>query len=190
MSLKTRTLIAGGICAAAATGIILIPGAANADTPTPSTTSAAPSAAAAACDRSPWGLRVEGAPADFSGGDRGGDYLWHDASGFHLRVTHKNDNRVVYTGDITSPTPMRIDPVKLEKGDVAQLSADHRTLSFAFADYGHIDGVDFHTDCAPHITATDLNAGDSRLTPDRVYLGRYELHPAQIPFTVHRIDPS
>ncbi len=121
-------------------------------------------------------------------GDRGGDYLWHDATGFHLRVTHKNDNRVVYTGEIVSPTPLRMDPVKLEKGDVAKLSADRRTLTFAFVDYGYVDGVDFHTDCAARITITDLNAGNARLSPNRVYLGRDELHPQQIPFTIHRLD--
>ena len=196
MSRKTLTLIAGGIAAAAATGIILLPSAASttstSDMPSAATASSSspPTPADLTCDRGPWGLRVEGAPVDFSAGDRGGDYLWHDANGFHLRVTHKNDNRVVYTGDVTSPTPMRIEPVKLEKGDVAQLSADHRTLTFAFADYGHIDGVDFHTDCAPHITVTNLNAGNQQLTPDRVYLGRYELHPAQIPFTVHRLNSN
>ena len=184
-----RTVVVGGIAAAGLTAIVLIPSAASAASNDTNTTSApTPTAQQAACDRGPWGLRVEGAPKDFSAGDRGGDYLWHDATGFHLRVTHKNDNRIVYTGDIVSPTPMRIDPVKLEKGDVAQLSADHRTLTFAFADYGHIDGVDFHTDCAPNITVTDLNAGNNRLPTDRVYLGRYELNPANIPFTVHRLD--
>ncbi|MDQ2956016.1 MAG: hypothetical protein M3Y42_03505 [Actinomycetota bacterium] len=183
MYLKTKTLLAGGICTAAA-AIILIPNVANA---TPTASSAAPSAAAAACDRGPWGQRVEGAPADFESGDRGGDYLWHDSSGFHLRVTHKNDNRVVYTGEISSPTPMRIDPVHLEHGDSAQLSADHKSLTFAFADYGHIDGVDFHTDCAPTITTTNLNAGNQKLTTDRVYLGEHKVHPAQVPFTVHRL---
>lgn len=43
---------------------------------------------------------------------------------------------------------MRIDPVHLEAGDVARLSPDHRSLYFAFVNYGHIDGIDFHTDCA------------------------------------------
>jgi hypothetical protein len=188
MSRKLMALIAGAVCASAALGSIVLPGVANAQPAGPAPASSAPSATAQACDRGPWGLRVQGAPADFESGARGGDYLWHDAAGFHLRVTHQDDNRIVYTGDITSPTPMRIDPVKLEKGDVAQLSADHRTLTFAFADYGHIDGVDFHTDCASHLTVTDLNAGNDRLTADRVYLGEYKLHPAQVPFTVRRRD--
>ncbi len=191
-------LVGGGACLAAAAAFI-VPSAASAasttSTPpsasagtTSTTTTAAPSATDLACDRGPWGLRVEGAPKDFDGGDRGGDYLWHDSSGFHLRVTHKNDNRVVYTGQIISPTPLRIDPVKLEKGDVAELSPDHRTLTFAFADYGHIDGVNFHTDCAARVTVTGLNAGNDRLPPNRVYLGRDERHPQQVPFTIHRRD--
>jgi hypothetical protein len=189
MSRKSMTLTAAGICAAAAaTGVLLIPSAAAQSASTSAASSPAPATAAQSCDRGAWQMRIEGAPADFESGARGGDYLWHNASGFHLRVTHKNDNRVVYTGQVTSPTPMRIDPVKLEKGDIAQLSADHRTLTFVFADYGHIDGVDFHTDCAAHITVTNLNAGNSRLSADRVYLGEHKIHPGQVPFTVHRRD--
>ena len=148
---------------------------------------AAVSASATSCDRAPWGLRVQGAPRNFSGGDRGGDYLWHDTTGFHLRVTHRSDDRVVYSGVISSPVPMSMDPVRLEKGDVAKLSTDRRTLVFAFANHGHVDGVNFHTACAAHLTVSRLNAGSARLAPDRVYLGALGLHPHQVPFTVHRI---
>ena len=160
--------------------------AATSAAPSASTASAAPSAAAAACDRGPWADRVQGAPIGFTAGVRGGDYLWHDTTGFHLRVTHRSDGRQVYTGVLTSSAPMRIDPVRLERGDVAKLSADHRSLVFAFADYGHIDGVNFHTDCAASLTVSHLNVGRYALTPDRVYLGATRAHPARIPFTVHR----
>jgi hypothetical protein len=150
-------------------------------------TVAAVSLSPSTCDRAPWGLRVQGAPPDFSGGDRGGDYLWHDTSGFHLRVTHRSGDRVVYSGVISSPAPMSMDPVRLEKGDVAKLSTDRRTLVFAFANHGHVDGVNFHTACAARLTVSRLNAGSARLSPDRVYLGAFGLHPHQVPFTVHRI---
>ena len=133
-----------------------------------------------------WEAPVQGTPHDFAAGARGGDYLWHDASGFHLRVTHRGDHRAVYTGVITASAPMRIDPVKLEKGDVAKLSADHRTLTFAFADYGRIDGVNFHTDCASSLRVDRLHVGNANLPSDRVYLGAYRTHPKAIPFTVHR----
>ena len=101
-------------------------------------------------------------------------------------MTHVSDNRQVYTGVLTASAPMRIDPVHLERGDVARLSADHRSLIFAFVDYGHLDGVNFHTDCAATLTVSHLNLGNSALSPDRVYLGATRAHPAAIPFAVHR----
>lgn len=193
MFVKSRTLkLAAGALTAAGLATF-VPTVARADespSPSPSTTTTAPSDLAQACDAGPWGSRVQGAPANFDGGDRGGDYLWHDGSGFHLRVTHRNDNRVVYTGQIVSPEPMRIDPVKLEPGDSATLSPDHRTITFVFVDHGHVDGVDFHTDCASHLTLTNLNAGDEKLSANRVYLGAREVHPARIPFTIHRSDDT
>jgi hypothetical protein len=144
----------------------------------------------AACDRAPWSLRVQGAPKDFAGGDRGGDYLWHDLTGFHLRVTHRADERVVYSGVIHSSAPMTMDPVRLEPGDAVTLSADRRTIAFAFANHGHVDGVDFHTACARALTVSRLNAGSHRLDPDRVNLGAYGRHPAHVPFTLHRIGAA
>jgi hypothetical protein len=140
-----------------------------------------------ACDRAPWQAVVQGAPAGFTAGDRGGDYLWHDATGFHLRVTHRNDGRQVYSGLITSSAPLRIDPVRLERGDVLRLSPDRRSFAFAFADYGRIDGVNFHTDCAATLTVSRLHVGTAALPAGRVYLGRREAHPAGVPFTLHRI---
>ena len=182
-----RTLITAAAAALTTTAAGFAVLAAPAAAAPPSTPSTSATAAAAACERTPWADRVQGKPHGFSGGLRGGDYLWHDASGFHLRVTHRSGDRTVFTGVISSPTAMRIDPVKLERGDVAKLSANHRSLVFAFADYGHVDGVDFHTACAGSITVSHLNAGNARLGTDRVYLGATEAHPAHIPFTVHRV---
>ena len=145
-------------------------------------------ATAAACDRAPWQPVVQGAPAGFDAGDRGGDYLWHDLTGFHLRVTHRNDGRQVYSGLITSSAPMRIDPVRLERGDVLRLSPDHRSLVFAFADYGRIDGVNFHTDCAAALAVSRLHVGKCRrCRRTGCTSGRREAHPAAVPFVLHRI---
>jgi hypothetical protein len=147
-----------------------------------------PSPTATACDRTPWEVTVQGAPAGFGAGSPSGDYLWHDPSGFHLRVTHgRNHDLRLYTGAITSSSAMRMDPVRLEKGDTATLSADHRTLVFAFANHGYIDGVNFHTDCASTLTVSRLHIGSQNLAPGDVYLGATRAHPAAVPFTVHRI---
>lgn len=146
---------------------------------------ATPSAKAAACDRAAWESPIQGRPS-FKAGDKGGDYLWHDTSGFQLRVTHARHSRVLYTGEITASAPMRLSPVKLEKGDYVRLSASHRTLVFGFANHGFVDGVNFHTDCAATLTVSHLNRGSSRLPTSEVYLGVHKLHPHHIPFTVHR----
>jgi hypothetical protein len=147
-----------------------------------------PSAAAqpGGCDEGPWGARVQGAPPNFDGGDRAGDYLWHDDSGFHLRVTHRGDRPDVFSGTIASPTPMRIAPVRLEATDRADLSPDGRTLWFSFTDYGHVDGVDFVTDCADRLDVGPLFDDGVPLPPTRVYLGANEIHPDRVPFGVAR----
>jgi hypothetical protein len=177
-----RTALATAI-ALGAIGLAM-PAAAGAATTSSSTT---PSATAAACDKTAWEAKVQGAPAGFGAGSPTGDYLWHDTHGFHLRVTHgKNHDQRVYTGQITSSAAMRIDPVKLEKGDTVKLSANHRTLVFVFANHGYIDGVNFHTDCASALTASRLHVGSSNLSPKNVYLGATRAHPATVPFTVHR----
>src|SRR5439155_12601358 len=93
------------------------------------TAAAAPATGSPAC---------RGRPAGFSGGDRTGDYLWHDATGFHLRVTHRGDRRDVLTGAMHADAAMRLRPVRLEGRDAVTLSADRRTLYFRFYDYGHI----------------------------------------------------
>jgi hypothetical protein len=191
--IRTRLAAASlGLAAATITGLTLLGSPAGASTPAsaavaPTTASPATTTpTAASCDRAPWEAPVQGTPHGFTAGDRGGDYLWHDASGFHLRVTHKGDHRAVYTGVITSSRPMRIDPVKLEKGDIVKLSANHRTLTFSFADYGRIDGVNFHTDCAGALNVSRLHVGNASLPRTRVYLGATKAHPKAVPFTVHR----
>jgi len=134
----------------------------------------------------PVGARIQVAPPDFDGGDRAGDYLWHDDSGFHLRVTHRGDRPDVFTGTIASPTPMRMAPARLEAPDRADLSPDGRTLWFSFTDYGHIDGVDFVTDCADHLDIGPLFDDGIPLPSTRVYLGANEIHPEHVPFGVAR----
>lgn len=139
------------------------------------------------CGDGPWGARVQGAPPGFGGGDRGGVYLWHD-NGFHLRVTHRNDQARVYAGTITSPSPMHLTPVMLDANDRLGLSPDGRTISFAFVNYGHDDGADFTTDCAEYLVVGPLTTDDLPLPTDRIYLGANQIRPENNPLTVHRDD--
>jgi hypothetical protein len=141
---------------------------------------------AAGCAENGWQPRVQGRPVAFDGGDRAGDYLWHGTDGFHLRVTHRGDGRDVFAGSIRSDAALAMRPVRLEGRDAVWLSADRRTLGFRFYDYGHIDGVDFVTRCATRLTGSGLTVDGAPLPAGRVYLGRYRVHPAQVPFTIQR----
>ncbi|WP_375483841.1 hypothetical protein [uncultured Jatrophihabitans sp.] len=177
-SLKVATAAAAAALGCAGLGVLAVP--ATAATP-------APSAKAAACDRAPWEGAVQGTPKSFSAGDRGGDYLWHDTHGFRLRVTHgKNHDQRTYSGVITASSAMRLDPVKLERGDVVKLSANRRSLVFVFANHGYVDGVNFHTDCATRLEVSRLHVGNSNLSASQVYLGAKRAHPKAVPFAVHR----
>lgn len=180
MSIRGRTLLVAAGAAAAATCLTgLAAPASAATTPTPS-------AKAAACDRAPWEAKVQGVPSAYHPGAVGGDYLWHDRHGFHLRITHHSNERFVYSGAIVSTAPMRKDAVKLEGKDVAALSANRKVLSFRFYNYGHTDGINFHTDCASALTVKWLHRDGARMSTSHVYLGAKSAHPAHIPFLVHR----
>ncbi len=174
---KVASVFAAAALGVAGLGVLAAPAGAATTTPSPK---------AAACDAAPWEAAVQGTP-HLKAGDRAGDYLWHNKYGFHLGVTHAtNHDRRVFSGEITASAPMRIDPVKLEKGDIAKLSANHRTLVFVFSNYGYLDGVNFHTDCASTLTVKNLHVGSSKLDRDHVYLGATKAHPKSVPFTVHR----
>jgi hypothetical protein len=139
------------------------------------------------CDVKAWGNGVNGRPANFDDHRKGGDYLWHDKAGFHLRVTHKRDDKRVYSGVITASTKIiSLRRVKFERRDKVWLSADHKSLYFRFVNHGWVDGINFRTACATTLTVSSLKVGTTALPASRVYLGRHRAHPAAVPFTVSR----
>lgn len=179
--MNLRPIAVAVVGTAAVSGLLTLAGPASAATPAPSA-----AAAAAKCDAGPWAARIQGVPKGLSAGSRSGDYLYHDSHGMHLRVTQPGHTRTVYTGVISSSAVLRIDPVKLEKGDSVKLSANHKSFTFVFSNYGYVDGVNFHTDCASTITVSHLNVGNKALSKDHIYLGVTRAHPSTVPFTIHR----
>jgi hypothetical protein len=132
-----------------------------------------------------WPAAIQGQP-DLNAGDKGAFYMWHDGDGWHVRVTHRNNDEKTYTGIITTPGRIvAVDRVLNEGADTVALSADHQTMAFSFHNYGRIDGIDFRTECAPRLSVGVR--GDGNLLPtNRIFLGENEVHPASDPFTVVR----
>ena len=149
-----------------------------ADTSTPSTST---------CGALPaW---VEGQPAGVHVRGAAGDYLWHDANGWHLRVTHRTTNKMVFAGRITASSPITFTRVRDERRDKTVLSSDGKTLTFRFVNYGGIDGVDFTDACATTTTFGFAIDGHKAAT-NRVFVGAHSSRPTSNPFTITRQDSS
>ena len=140
-----------------------------------------------ACPDTHWPASVQGRPKNLHVGSRGGDYVWHDRNGWHLRVTHHGKRKVVFTGTIVSTAPMRVKAVKLEKHDTFTLSADKLTLTYAFKNYGKIDGLDIRTACAQQLDISGTMAG-TPLPVSRIWLGKRHVHPLSNPFVVIKVS--
>lgn len=133
-----------------------------------------------------WPLGVQGRPHGLDAGDRGGAYTWHDSAGWHIRVTHPGMHERSVSGIIHTAGELYGHRVLDERGDKVWISRDHHTMAFRFANYGRLDGVDFHTRCAPQVTF-GYTADGHRLPADRVYLGLTKRHPSTDPFTIKRV---
>ncbi len=140
-----------------------------------------------ACADGHWPSSVQGRPILFKAGATAGDYVWHDSTGWHVRVTHPGHGRVVFTGTIVASAPLDATPVKLEKSDSVTLSADRMTITYRLVNYGHIDGFDFKTSCATRIAFGGRMNG-VRLATWRIRIGHDDRHPLENPFVVRRIS--
>jgi len=134
-----------------------------------------------------WPSSVQGAPTLLRSGGRAGDYIWHNSTGWHLRVTHTTSSRMVFSGRITATAPLKVTPYQLEGGDWIALSADRLTITYRFYNYGHLDGLDFTTACARRVTFSGYVNG-TKLPTSRLWIGRDNRHPLQNPFAVLRIS--
>jgi hypothetical protein len=142
--------------------------------------------ASTTCTAGHWPASVQGVPTLWHAGARAGDYIWHDSTGWHVRVTHATSSRLVFTGRIVSSAPLDAFPVKLEGRDTIALSADRRVIAYRLINYGHVDGFNFRTACATSLTFYGAAAG-TRLPTTRIWIGHGNRHPLQNPFTVHRV---
>jgi len=133
-----------------------------------------------------WPAAVQGKPAMYQPGARAGDYIWHDAAGWHLRVTKVTADKAVFSGRIRSDRPLTVAGVALESGDSFTLSADRLVLTYRFVNHGHVDGLDFRTACAERLGFAGSMNG--RLLPtSRIWIGAASRHPLQNPFAIARV---
>lgn len=174
---RRLTAMAGATALAMA---LLAPTAVFASTPT--ATAGASTPEDAGCPGH-WPASVAGVPATYHAGASAGDYIWHDAKGWHLRVTKKTKTTAVFTGRITSDKPMTVRGAFLDKGDSFTVSNGGRTLTYRFVNHGRLDGLDIRTACASKLVITGSINGH-RLSAKRVWIGAAGAHPLGVPFAI------
>jgi hypothetical protein len=191
-TLLTGLLIGGGAAIASAQSSGSTPSTSPAPA-TPASATASPSTTLPVRDCLPpghddaWPGFVQGKPDSFEAGGLGGVYTWHDSDGWHLRVTHRNDEKAVFTGTIvTSGKLTDVHAVALEGADSLKVGPNQHSMRFAFTNYGHIDGIDFRTACAPAINLS-FQRGGNEIPADRIFLGDTSAHPAGDPFRIARL---
>ena len=176
--MKLRTVMTA-LAVAGCAGVVL-PAAAYADDSTP-----AASTSGATCGALP--SYVEGRPAHLHVRGATGDYLWHDSTGWHLRVTHPTRSRMVFRGVITASNPMKFQRVRDERRDKVTLLNGGKTLVFRFVNYGGIDGVDFTDSCASTMKVA-LALNGHRVGRNHIYIGAHSARPGHDPFVISRQD--
>ena len=180
MNVKKIALV--GAIAAALVGV----GGANANAATATPAAAAsPAPTASTClpdgHDDAWPVWVDGRPARDPGVT-----IWHNAQGWHVRVTHNTLHDRVFSGEIrTTGSLVAVHAVRLERNDYLQVGAGLHTLKFRFNNYGGIDGFDFATKCAPFLQFGFLSDGHV-VAPSHISIGAGSHHPARDPFVIAR----
>jgi len=112
--------------------------------------------------------------------------VWHDAAGWHVRVTHNTLHDRVFAGVIrTSGELVDVHAVRLEQNDSLVVGPDHHELRFRFNNYGGIDGFDFFTHCAPSLGFEFVSDGHI-VAPAHISIGADAHHPFSDPFRIAR----
>jgi hypothetical protein len=183
-SIKVRRVATIGVVGAAlvATSLVALSQAAVAK-------SSSKPACTVTTDDGHWPGFVQGRPAGIDPKTTNATYMWHDGSGWHIRVTHRHTNLRTFSGQITTGGIFTgAKPVHLEKNDSFSVSSDKHVISFAFKNYGFIDGLNFYTRCAPSITFSFQSDGKPS-PPHNVVIGRKSTRPQMNPFIISRVVP-
>lgn len=180
LHVNVKQLVAVGVMSAALVGF----SATSAFAASPSTATS-PKPAASTClpaghDDS-WPTYADGRPARDPG-----VRVWHDTTGWHVRVTHDAVHDRVFSGEIvTTGTLIDVHAVRLERNDYLEVGTDKHTLLFRFNNYGGVDGFDFATHCAPFLEFGF--ASDGHVLPvGHVSIGAAGHSPAHDPFVIKR----
>ncbi len=175
------------IAAVSVLGIALVAGSLIVASSSALATSSTRSTSCSIPDDNHWPSYVQGRPAGIDPHTTSSIYMWHDSGGWHIRVTHHGSNLRTFAGQLnTGGAFVNAHAVGLEKSDQFSISSDRHAITFLFKNYGSIDGVDFHTSCAPSIQFSYQSDGGESPTA-KIVIGKGASHPPTDPFQIDRV---
>ena len=184
--MRIRRIAAVGVCGIALVATSLLAAAPSGAAATPAAGAKTSSCPTVGGKDDPWPSWVQGRPSGINPRTSAAIYMWHDGSGWSIRVTHHTTNVRSFGGTLTTGgTFTNVHPVHLEKNDVFQVSSDKHTISFLFKNYGGIDGLNFFTHCAPSITFSYQSDG-AESPASRIIIGNNSVRPPTDPFLITR----
>jgi hypothetical protein len=119
-----------------------------------------------------------------------GVYLWLDAAGWHIRVTHPGDEAEVFTGQILACNPIQVASRLTATGDGVAIAdsvplgyTNETALAFRLTDYGPLDGFEFNATCPTTFTFSfQVNGVD--IPSSEIHVGALDVHPSASTFAL------
>ncbi|MDR3591039.1 MAG: hypothetical protein P4N41_15405 [Negativicutes bacterium] len=131
-----------------------------------------------------WGPSYEGEPAMLSPNHISGAFVWHDASGFHLRTMTTGDTHT-FSGTIhTNGHFVGVDDRFFRDKDYYHFT-DGDTVEFQITTDGRTVGLDFDVADGDYM-AFELKMDGGKLSPLQIFVGQSGWHPGDYKFTLNR----
>ena len=134
------------------------------------------------CDGTVGWSAVSARPTALSRLGASGYYVWNEKGVWRVSVTHGDRRVQKFQGTITFDAPISARPVGAEgTGDVVQSTAS--SASFAFVNYGGVDGVAVLAPCATVVTVNGSIDGQP-VTTAQIFFGPTASNPPAVPAAI------
>jgi len=132
------------------------------------------------CDAVGGWSAVAGRPAGLTRLSVGGLYLWNEKGVWRISVTHGDRKLQKFQGTISFDAPITTRPVGVEGTFADVVQTNGSTATFAFANYGGVDGIAVNAPCATAVTLSGTIDGQP-VAASQVFLGTSGTNPPSVP---------
>jgi hypothetical protein len=138
-----------------------------------------------ACATGSWPTVVRGQPDALLDADETGAYVWTDADGWHVRVTHSGTARRLFRGSVETTRELVAVSRAAGSNNQVRFTKDRTRTRFDLVSFGGIDGIDFQVGCSSGFLFR-MTLDGTNLTAAQVFLGTNAENPPSMPVRIER----